>query len=403
MLASWSISGSAYADDVTCDAALNTYRQCISEKSGSCAPGVLRSYTGNLFKEMNDTLRGVSHATACVPLVAVLRQELLRHPLVSGVSVYRGTVMTENLQNLKVGSCLSDQAFLSTSLSREIAESFNKGALFIIKSVSGRNVEKVSAVPDEREVLFAPSVVFRLDRITRKNDDDGKVVSVKYSLTEVQRSSCVGTVSFQSTAPVVLSSATATYGGNLDSKVVGNATKDVTDYCVKDGASQCRYLVSSQYVGNPFPEKEKSFRLIWACSRALSEIAKYSLRIPAPAEGAEFDFGCNSNGAPLFKMTSIPAALVKVVIDRVGTAAADYTKTVKSYYEEPAGIVSLAVSPRELGIGDEVEKPGSVPVSYRCVSKAASVYRSGKFVWDSESGTMKAELSCAKLFSVQPL
>jgi hypothetical protein len=108
-------------------------------------------------------------------------QELSRYVFTG--TVYRGVVMSEeDLDGYVVGSRIMNTSFLSTSKDKEVAEVFSgknqqKFAVlctFVIYNSSNRrtalDIESISFIPHEREVLILPFSGFSVKSVTRPSD-----------------------------------------------------------------------------------------------------------------------------------------------------------------------------------------------------------------------------------------
>lgn len=85
----------------------------------------------------------------------------------------------------------------------------------------------------------------------------------------------------------------ATYGHNLlpytfsrGDELLGNATKDISSYC--DNKVNCRYFVSKGYLGNPFPEEEKSYYVRYKCGEKV-----FVKEIKSEADHKFVDLNCS--------------------------------------------------------------------------------------------------------------
>jgi hypothetical protein len=118
--------------------------------------------------------------------LCIYRQELSRY-LFTG-TVYRGVVMSEeDLDGYVVGSRIMNTSFLSTSKDKEVAEVFSgknqqKFAVlctFVVNNSSNRrtalDIESISFIPHEREVLILPFSAFSVKSVTRPTDRSGPI------------------------------------------------------------------------------------------------------------------------------------------------------------------------------------------------------------------------------------
>src|SRR5262249_4282498 len=99
-------------------------------------------------------------------------------PVYWGV-VYRGVAdVSEELIKkwTRVGEIILFEAFTSTSLNREITDTFSSGknpVIFIIHSKSGRELTDLSFFEHEVEVVFRPSTYFRVMKWEEKTTTSG--------------------------------------------------------------------------------------------------------------------------------------------------------------------------------------------------------------------------------------
>jgi hypothetical protein len=129
---------------------------------------LIYKYSLDGYEPLNETLRsGRSH-----PMANLLNEALEKLPDYRGV-VYRGTVLTNLLKeeykrNLAQNIQLEEAGFLSTSLSRNIANQFNRNdTLFSIYSFHGKQIELfsfhgISNPFNEKEVLFKSNSQFSI-------------------------------------------------------------------------------------------------------------------------------------------------------------------------------------------------------------------------------------------------
>lgn len=79
----------------------------------------------------------------------------------------------EFFKSLKVWEVYWDKAFLSTSLSKKTAKSFmleGRKVLFKIKSNYAKSIQKFSLKPQEKEYLFLPKTLFKVEKIKNKDN-----------------------------------------------------------------------------------------------------------------------------------------------------------------------------------------------------------------------------------------
>lgn len=158
--------------------------------------GTIRGYTGDVFVQVNSALRnGGDELKIAEPYIKVLSRALNKLPKYKTADpsllprwvlfwqdgpVQRGASLPKAvLKQHQVGDVVTYDAFTSTSLDH----GFYSQHHFIISSHCGRNIEKISAYPNEREVLFLPGAKFKI--LDRKETMVDKEVNVEFIMTEV--------------------------------------------------------------------------------------------------------------------------------------------------------------------------------------------------------------------------
>ena len=94
--------------------------------------------------------------------------------------VYRGTTLPKEVldlykQSFKSKTPVVEKGFLSTSSEKKFA--FNGNHFFIIKSKTGTKIDKLSDLPNEKEVLFKTNKKFNILKIREKEEEDGKMIT----------------------------------------------------------------------------------------------------------------------------------------------------------------------------------------------------------------------------------
>lgn len=113
------------------------------------------------YRAINDSLRyGLS---GLEPVVDAISGALSKLPPFVGL-VIRRTNLLDGVLHLSPGAVFYDKAFLSTSNNLDREMHFGRDDLSIW-SVGGRDISAFSAIPGEREVLFAPSTRLCLSSI----------------------------------------------------------------------------------------------------------------------------------------------------------------------------------------------------------------------------------------------
>jgi len=133
---------------------------------------ILRAYTGNAYRTLNNALRGGSFGDDLfLQAVTDAGQSALRKMYGSNFrftgTVNRGTTLSTSdfalFKKMYVkGAVIEEHGFLSTSTST----GFGGRIRFRIKSKTGVEVRQLSNFPGENEVLFMPGVKFRIDKVT---------------------------------------------------------------------------------------------------------------------------------------------------------------------------------------------------------------------------------------------
>lgn len=148
-------------------------------------------YTGTAYHDVNAVMRGQrrplddDHQKAIDGLVQLVNRALQRRPVFEG-TVYRGLLRVEDFYQLHAGAEFTEAAFLSSSTSRDVAETrFAGEALMVIRSRTGRKIEDLSTarLKDECEVLFAPGTRFRVtgtEDVPNPWDEQGRTLRVMY-------------------------------------------------------------------------------------------------------------------------------------------------------------------------------------------------------------------------------
>lgn len=141
--------------------------------------------TGYGYRPVNDALRSGTPAVrlAMANTVKVTSSGIAKYDKYVGVA-YRGTILEKSLlDQYVVGAKLAEPSVLSTSRSRDIAESFTSWArqggnpvLYKIHSKSGRDISSISEFEDEKEVAFLPGTGFKVVSIERPEDPDEPVI-----------------------------------------------------------------------------------------------------------------------------------------------------------------------------------------------------------------------------------
>lgn len=139
----------------------------------------LRGYTFGVDGYVNQTMRPwmaqstIPNKTTMSPYAKSMASALQYMPKYAG-STYRGCPMPPGLADTyKVGAKFADPAFVSTTLSFDVAYNFSwpdwdsddVSCMFIIKSKTGRNIAPFSIFPGEAEILFPPGASFKVTEV----------------------------------------------------------------------------------------------------------------------------------------------------------------------------------------------------------------------------------------------
>lgn len=139
-------------------------------------------YTGDDYKNINDSLRGKDTATAQnAQVISTLTSALQDSQLSENMTLYRGTSITalgSELMNLSpeelVGESFTESGFTSTStddyMARYFATNYNYNSRPMIMTIDARvgdhalNVTPISQHPSEQEILFNRDTSFTITR-----------------------------------------------------------------------------------------------------------------------------------------------------------------------------------------------------------------------------------------------
>ena len=135
----------------------------------------LAAYTGPSFREFNTFLREGGHPAL---LGGGIVKEMRALPAVRR-TVYRGTTLKSFERGLD-GDVFMDKGFLSTTVDKWLADNWKRGEeglTLTIISKTGRDVNKISSHPGEKEVLFAPGTKFKVIRYPER-DEGGRLRAI---------------------------------------------------------------------------------------------------------------------------------------------------------------------------------------------------------------------------------
>jgi hypothetical protein len=148
------------------------------ERAASAAPTTrderiaIWAYTCNdgWFRRVNSELWEGSVSSEVTDFSHVLEGSLAKMFFFAG-PVYRGYPaddLEEFLENYSVGSEKKIPAFTSTT--KELEQAFEGNVLFVISARNGHDVERFSAFPSEREVMFDMNTSFRVLGVEQSGD-----------------------------------------------------------------------------------------------------------------------------------------------------------------------------------------------------------------------------------------
>jgi len=154
-------------------AAGDKYKWTWMVKDGGYNEATIMKYTGGGFSDINGALFTNKMGAADLQYAENLTTALDALPNYSGTT-WRGSdgYEPDDYYQKNIGSAIEWRGFLSTSKSREQAESFGMGPLFKIKSKKGKWIEKYSDIPEEQEVLFKPRTKFKVLKVEKGKGRD---------------------------------------------------------------------------------------------------------------------------------------------------------------------------------------------------------------------------------------
>ncbi|MGE3610376.1 MAG: ADP-ribosyltransferase domain-containing protein [Bacteriovoracaceae bacterium] len=185
------VISSSYSFATSCKFANTQFNSCLERNDKlNCYRTLVAMYSSDLYFDLNATLRGVKSDSDCLETADYLNTVLRSLPK-KNAKIYRGTKLLPELKSLKVNSCISDKAFVSTSLRKWVAEQFTDKALMVIKAKSGRELGYLSAVWEEEEVLLPPNVWLKLKKKTIKSK------YTQFEFEEVKSEDCLKKIILQ--------------------------------------------------------------------------------------------------------------------------------------------------------------------------------------------------------------
>jgi hypothetical protein len=162
----------ALAKETFCQRSLRTRTECLQKTPAACETFMIHEYTFSLFVDLNKYLWNAQPIEGCEEATQFLNQELQKVTPYVGTT-YRGDILYPIYTNLKVGDCLKIPAFLSTTMVKEIAVGYatfagqvgrsrKRGGVFQFDGFSGRDIDSLSSMAGEREVLFPKGSLMKL-------------------------------------------------------------------------------------------------------------------------------------------------------------------------------------------------------------------------------------------------
>lgn len=130
-------------------------------------------YSGSSYRPLNDALKLKTEKVFTDGKInlgylkqaasgEILSRALKKLPAHIG-TVYRGQGGSHDLEQFKAGKLWTSKGFFSTSYAVDSA--FGGDIKFVVKSLTGRNIEKYSNSPSEKEILFMPETVFLVTKV----------------------------------------------------------------------------------------------------------------------------------------------------------------------------------------------------------------------------------------------
>ena len=119
------------------------------------------------FRVVNDMLRDNNRPLLrrYAPLLTAMRNGIGKLPRYRGWVRRRIHVDARTMAELEAMTAYRETAFMSAS--KETADAFKGNVMLMILSVSGRDIELLSAFPEEKEVIFLPGTGFLLEELTK--------------------------------------------------------------------------------------------------------------------------------------------------------------------------------------------------------------------------------------------
>jgi hypothetical protein len=146
--------------------------------------GSIALYSSAYYEELNKQLRLMAIQEVYKPIIYLAASGLRKMPRYKG-AVFRGThlkpeTLVKYEEALKNKTPIQELGFLSTSKDKNVMESFARNGRFIIESSTGTEIEDLSTIPTEKEVLFSPGSWFQVLDIKVVNSSEPQfIISMK--------------------------------------------------------------------------------------------------------------------------------------------------------------------------------------------------------------------------------
>ena len=171
------LKGPSMAQQRTLNAGAETWQKTLSNDKRR-AFRIYSSDSGSA--ETNEFLRhnsinGIKVGNKELPIIKELDAAIAKHTLPETITVFRG-VSNLGFDNVNVGQTFKDKAYSSTTLRLDTAKKFASGknaTLLVITVQAGTSaavldVDRLSEIPDEHEVILPRGSRFRVDRKEKK-------------------------------------------------------------------------------------------------------------------------------------------------------------------------------------------------------------------------------------------
>ena len=131
----------------------------------------LAAYTNTLHRELNIALRTGTVTVQQKLVASKLDKALDKMPKYQGVTYRDVRIPKKELKaffdSYQIGSIIEEKQFTSTSKTDSLKD-FKGNVRFIIRGKNGRDIEKISMFPNEREVLFQSRKRFIVKKVHKR-------------------------------------------------------------------------------------------------------------------------------------------------------------------------------------------------------------------------------------------